>query len=471
MLSLYAASLFIIAGIAVNLFSDEFITGDLLYAMGLIIIRLLDQRSEDFIDDLTNIPNGNAFKRCFDINLKTRRYNELYILYVENLRLLNLTVGFSKANKVISDIAAYLDDITGQDVFYLETGTFIMMPKLLPSEKQVFFDKIHEKFSGSWTAEGIDIIVSVRIMEVKLPADADNTDKVYSYADYLRSIKGSMDDYFFAADAALKNNSRMLMLESCIKRALEENNFKVYYQPIYSTAEDRIISAEALIRLIDPEYGFVSPADFIPVAEENGTIIQIGHFVLESVFDFIALNDFKKLGLDYVEINLSVVQCMQRDLAQTISKMASDRGVDSLAVNLEITETAAAERPLMLMKNMQNLVEQKYTFSLDDFGTGYSNISSMMDMPLEIIKFDKSIIDRLLQGDEGKLLVDSLAAMVKKMGKKIVAEGVETKEQLDELISVGVDYIQGFYFSKPLPAEQFVKYVSDFNKNSKENSA
>ena len=469
-LSLYAASGFIFLGTAANVISEDFITGDIFYAIGLVIVRMLNQRSQNYIDLMTKIPNANAFLRCFEINRKTHMYNELFILYVENLRLLNLTVGYSRINTVIEEIAAFLDELTGHEVFYFETGTFILMPKLLPSERESFFHKLRDRFTSTWSSEGSDLLVSMRIMEVKLPADADSIDKICSCADHLRNIKGSTADHFYASEIAFRNTEHILFLENCIKRAIEEHNFKVYYQPIYSTAEKRIISAEALIRLIDPKHGFISPAEFIPVSEENGSIIQIGHFVLENVFDFIAMNDFKELGLDYVEINLSVVQCMQRDLASTISKMADERGVDSLCVNLEITETAAAERPLMLMKNMKHLIEQKYTFSLDDFGTGYSNISSMMDMPLEIIKFDKSIIDRLLHGEDGKILVESLAAMVKKMGKKIVAEGVETKEQLDSLESVGVDYIQGFYFSKPLPAEDFVKFVADFNAPQQEAS-
>ena len=172
------------------------------------------------------------------------------------------------------------------------------------------------------------------------------------------------------------------------------------------------------------------------------------------------------MGLDYIEVNLSVVQCMQNNLADSIISLADTHEVDSRKINLEITETAAAERPIMLIKNMKMLVENSYSFSLDDFGTGYSNISSMVDMPLDIIKFDKSIIDRARTSRDGKILLESLTAMVKKMGKRIVAEGVETEEQLHELEAMGIDYIQGFYFSKPLPSEKFIEFVNDFDVRS-----
>lgn len=464
--SLICAGILVAVGMLCRMLFFAYVSPNLFYAMALLVVQLTAQRTEEYIDTVTEVPNAKAFRRCFEINKKNRKFNEVYVLYVENIRLLNLTIGFSKVNSMLKKIADYLEALTDQNVFYCELGTFMLMPKLSPTEKEAFFKELKTRFSALWETGGSEILVSVRLMEIKLPTDADNTDKVYAYADYLRNSNNITSEVVQASMVALRDNSRILTVESCIKRALENDGFTMYYQPIYSTAEKKMVSAEALIRLIDPQYGYISPAEFIPISEENGSIVQIGKTVLKKVFEFISDNDIEEMGLDYIEVNLSVIQCMQKNLADNIMELADSKSVDSKKVNLEITETAAAERPFMLMQNMKMLVDNSYTFSLDDFGTGYSNISSMVDMPLDIIKFDKSIIDRAKMSKDGKILLESLAAMVKKMGKRIVAEGVETEEQLRELERIGIDFIQGFYFSRPLPADEFIEYVNEFNKAS-----
>ena len=224
--------------------------------------------------------------------------------------------------------------------------------------------------------------------------------------------------------------------------------------------KNRVTSAEALLRLIDPEDGFIPPNEFIPIAEKNGTIIQIGEIVLEKVFRFMKEQDLKKLGIEYIEINLSVVQCMQKELADTVLALIRRYGIEMNMVNLEITETAANNSPKMLLKNMQALSDEGITFSMDDFGTGYSNISAIISMPLNIIKLDKSLIDMASSHQKGKEVLSSTAAMVKKLGFKMVAEGIEEKEQVEMLRPLGIHYIQGYYFSRPLPEAQFLEYLN-----------
>lgn len=461
--SLISFALLAAVGTVTEFFAPEILSPNLFTAFGLLCIQLLTNRPEDYIDAVTQLPNGRAFRRFFGVNLKTSQFSSVYIIYVENVRLLKLTIGHTKVNEIMKKVGSYFEEIIGKNVFYIDTGTYAVFPKLTPSSKNGFFQRINKRFGMPWDVDGADFLISVKILEIKVPRDADSCDKVYAYADYLKSEKASSGQLEYASLAELKDNSRILIVENCIKRAIENDGFCMYYQPIYSIKEKKIVSAEALIRLIDPEYGIISPAEFIPIAERNGSIIRIGRCVLKMVFEFMKKHCIEDIGLDYIEVNLSVIQCMQKNLADIIMSLAVDNNIDSKRINLEITETAAAERPVMLMHNMQLLVDNEYTFSLDDFGTGYSNISSMVDMPLMIIKFDKSIIDRAGESEEGKILIESLAAMVKKMGKKIVAEGIETKEQLEHMERIGIDYIQGYYFSKPLPEDEFVEYVRKFN--------
>ena len=235
----------------------------------------------------------------------------------------------------------------------------------------------------------------------------------------------------------------------------------MYYQPIYSVERKRFVSAEALIRLNDEEYGFISPGLFIPAAEKRGVILPIGDFVLEDVHRFIAEN--MPESLDYIEINLSVAQCMQEELPEKLAYLGEKYGVAPDRINLEITETTYENMGNVMEFNLDALSGMGYSFSLDDYGTGYSNMHRVSKLPLKIIKLDKTLIDDI-STDEGFSIVRNTVKMMRDIDKELVAEGVETKEDLGRLEAVGCDFIQGYYFSKPLPAEDFIKFINEHNK-------
>ncbi len=171
----------------------------------------------------------------------------------------------------------------------------------------------------------------------------------------------------------------------------------------------------------------------------------------------------RQFGIDYVEINLSVVQCVQDELSKSILDRMAKYGIPTDMINLEITETAEIGLPKVFAKNLTALSKSGVTYSLDDFGTGYSNITVLMTLPLDIIKLDKSLIDLAARDQRGQDISSSAVTLVKKMGCKSVAEGVEEKEQMDILCSMDVDYIQGYYISKPLSEAQFIEFITKKN--------
>ena len=210
--------------------------------------------------------------------------------------------------------------------------------------------------------------------------------------------------------------------------------------------EKKFHSAEALIRLKDEKYGFISPEVFIPVAEKSGAIHKIGDFVLEQVCAFIASDEYKKLGMSYIEVNLSVVQCMQPKLANHIMEILTRYGVRPEQLNLEITESLFLDKP------------EELKFSLDDFGTGYSNMQRIVKLPFDIIKLDRTFTELYDNPKLGIVLTNAIN-MIKAMKMKIVVEGVETEEMLKLFSELECEYIQGYYFSKPIPREEFVKFI------------
>ena len=212
------------------------------------------------------------------------------------------------------------------------------------------------------------------------------------------------------------------------------------------------------------ELGFVSPEEFIPIAEESGLIVRIGERIFEKTCAFLNTHQLESLGLEYVEVNLSVVQCEQRNLADRYIKLMEKHSVKPWWINLEITETGSVQIKNTLLENMNQLIRYGVTFSLDDFGNGQSNLDYMIDMPVSIMKFDMNMTRAYFENYKAKYVVQSTIKLAHEMEMLVVAEGVETKEQLDEMKSVGVDYIQGYFFSKPLSVHEFLTFVKKYQE-------
>lgn len=217
------------------------------------------------------------------------------------------------------------------------------------------------------------------------------------------------------------------------------------------------------MRLKDPQLGFISPAIFMPIAERNGTILEIDRFVLDNVCDMIANADVRKYGLEYTEVNLSVVDCIQTNLADNVMGTLAKYGVDTGEINFEITETFEQGITAVMDENITELRKQGIAFSMDDFGTGYSNIVRIATMPVELFKLDKSIIQSAFDSEKSYMVMLNLIRIIKSLGKEIVAEGVETGEQARQLIKLGCDHIQGFFYARPMPKDQFVQFLKEHN--------
>jgi EAL domain-containing protein (putative c-di-GMP-specific phosphodiesterase class I) len=244
-----------------------------------------------------------------------------------------------------------------------------------------------------------------------------------------------------------------------IIRAMEENRVEVFYQPIYSTSERRIVSAEALVRIRNVDGSILPPGEFIPIAEETGLIAGLGERVFEKVCQFLKESPALQLGIHYIEVNLSVAQCEQRDLAERYIRIMEQNQIEPWWINLEITETASVQTKNMLLKNMDELINFGVSFSLDDFGNGQSNLDYIIDMPVSVMKLDMNMIRAYFEDLKARFVVQATIRMAHDMDLMVVAEGVETKEQLDTMAEQKIDYIQGYYFSKPLPADEFIAYL------------
>ncbi len=248
-------------------------------------------------------------------------------------------------------------------------------------------------------------------------------------------------------------------MEQMLDEAMKEDRIEVFYQPIFSTKAKKFVSAEALVRMRDRDGNLVPPGAFISVAEANGKILQLGEIVFEKVCRFFTKEQLEQYGLHYIEVNLSVVQCGYPGLADDYIGIMEKYQINPKYINLEITESASMAAKKTLLENMRRLMEYGVYFSLDDFGTGQSNLNYIVDMPVNIVKFDREMSQAFFQDEKAKYVMNAAMQMIHGMKLKIVSEGIETEDQYLAMEELSIDYIQGYYFSKPLPEAAFLAFL------------
>ncbi len=265
-------------------------------------------------------------------------------------------------------------------------------------------------------------------------------------------------------DSALRKYRAMARMKREIREALAEDRIEVFYQPIYSIQEERIVSAEALVRMRGRDGSLILPDAFIPVAEESGQIREIGEVVIEKVCRLLKESDITDNGIRYIEINLSVVQCESTELADRIMQVADSYGIDHRRINLEITETVSINSKKILLENMQALMKNCFSFSLDDFGQGQSNLMYVVDMPISIIKLDMELTKAYFTSDKARQAVRAIVEMAHRMQLQVICEGVETAEEERAFREEKVDFIQGFFYYRPMPVREFLEVCRSIGK-------
>lgn len=260
-----------------------------------------------------------------------------------------------------------------------------------------------------------------------------------------------------------KNFKIMLNIDKIIDDGLKNNEFVVYYQPIYNVKDKKFYSAEALVRLISKEYGFISPGFFIPAAEQSGRVVDIDKFVFDSVCEFIASDEFKKSGLKYIEVNFSMLDCIRVNLYDEIVETMNRFGITPDTINIEITESYDHLNGDVAKENLEKLREYGFKFSLDDYGTGYSNIKRFSILPISYVKIDKSLVDSSAD-EKMQIVLKNTFKLIKSLSRKTIIEGIETEEQAKRFIDFECDNIQGYYYSKPLGQADFVSFLYEKNE-------
>jgi EAL domain-containing protein (putative c-di-GMP-specific phosphodiesterase class I) len=428
------------------------------YAMmlGVVVLYARLENPDAFLDRSTGAYSFEMFKE-YAKDVYEHNENVSLIVIAENDRQENDSI---TSEMIMLEMASYLKSISGNKVFRGFGNDFIMaFPDAHKAD--LIIPDLRKRFRSAWAKSFIispDIFV---IPETSIAANEDELIALYQY--YSSFAARSSLQVSVIGNNAMLEMKRYRDIQREIRSALEENRIDVFFQPIYSIREQKFVSAEALVRMYDRDGRIIMPSEFIPVAEQSGLITLIGDRVFENVCRYIRDDSFQELGIRYVEINLSVVQCENSYLAERYAELIQQYEIPPSSINLEITESGRMRQKNVLVNNMTHLRDFGCSFSLDDFGTGESNLDYIVDMPVDIVKFDRTIILSYFSNERTRIMMDHITRMIKSMGMSIVAEGVEEHYQFEALKELGIDFIQGYYFSKPIPEDEFVKFIKHNN--------
>ncbi|MGN0686523.1 MAG: EAL domain-containing protein [Oscillospiraceae bacterium] len=435
-------------------------------ALMVMYVYIRFENPREYADSETGTFNRRAFHIMVPEMYARKKPFYLVSFSLDNIMSIQKTMGYDMTKKILRQAAdQIMFAVPGIQLYHSRSHTLTAF-----IENKEDLDKLasrSELWNFKCTASLSDgtFTPSYHLTILECPKYAANTDELYDTLDYCLSqpsLRGEGKIYYINDEIINSKNYRLAVLD-ILTKAVKEKAFTVVYQPIYSAHKKRFASAEALVRLKDTEtIGFISPEYFIPLAEEQGLIGDIGNIVFEKVCEFAAREKLWQLGIEYIEVNLSGVQSVDLSIVATLTGIMKRYGVHPGFFNLEITETASIDGGDMLVYNMEQFRRLGCHFSMDDFGTGYSNLAQMARVHFELIKLDKSLIWPCFgdsDTEEPRIILDSCIDMILRLGANIVAEGVETAEQADLLIGKGVEYLQGYYFCRPSNETDFLAAV------------
>ncbi len=460
---------FTVIASVVQFFMPNYIVELFVSTIAITCISMTIQKPENMVDPDTGLLRLSAYVSCMEKSRITKKPMEIIMLNISNYQTIFDMLGYDKTNHLLINIAQQLNSLNrrqhlSSEIYYLGQGKYrIIIDEGHFSQTAEIARLICRALQPNIALNQMELTLLAHVCIARYPEDIDNIDSLLAFGTDLNTYPHT-GQVMLAADLFQKKHYELIHdLDRIIEQALVENTFEVYYQPIYSVNEGRFNSAEALLRLRDDNHGFIPPDVFIPAAEKSGAIHKIGSFVIEEVCKFISSDDYPSLGLDYIEINLSVAQCMHSNLAKDILRTLDMYNISPNQINLEITETAASYSQNIMIDNLNQLTAAGVGFSLDDYGTGYSNIRRIASLPLQLIKLDKSFTN-VTENPKLLVILENTVRMIKAMNLQIVVEGIETAEMVKQFSDLECEYIQGYYYSRPIPKQEFVAFIQSTQK-------
>ena len=440
------------------------------YSMVQTFQRLENEKKELYAmartDSLSGLANRNSLNEYLErlIADSKREDKEFALLFLDldHFKTVNDSLGHNIGDELLKNVALMIDEVIRSSDFVARIGgdEFVVVLHKYSSllELTNIIERIQQQLSKQLVIQTNPVNISSSIGIAFFPKDGDDIISLMQHADiamYEAKQKGRARYHFFTEELN-KRVQETILLDKSMREALLNNEYKLFYQPKVDVKSGTIIGAEALIRWIDPTKGVIPPDAFIPLAEENGFIIELGEWVINEALHQYHLWKMEGLENFSIAINISTKQLLNMNFAEDFIMILEQNNVSPSDIDIEITEYMFLEHNQNNAHILKVLHDNGVKISLDDFGTGYSSLSYLKKFPIDYLKIDKSFMDDYAT-QEGAIFIETIVKMGQTLNMKVIAEGVETREQLEYLDSIGCDYYQGYYFSKPLSVDAFEK--------------
>ena len=443
-------------------FPRYLITGVIL-SFGSIIMYFSLQNPQHMKDVLTGCFNYNALLEYLKELIKSKQRFHLIAININEFNRINRVFGLKNGNQILINISKYILSLSDNIWIFRMKGTRFVVVTDNDSLYSIIKSNLENKIETSWDTGSNQIFVSMSICCMfELNKFIKSIDDVVNFIEtsFLESEINGVRENIISSDNGLYNKiERMMAVELALRNALNTNSgLALNFQPIFSLKDKKFKSAETLLRLNDPKLGSISPAEFVPIAEKNGLVLQMDLLVVEKVCQFIAqYNPKETLGLDYLSINLSAAEFMNINMPKRMTELLKQYHIEPEFIVFEITETVATVSYAIVSSCMHEYQSLGFRFAIDDFGTGYANLSQVVSLPFSIVKIDRD----LLFGS--KIVLEDMLHMFKRLGMVNIIEGVESYDQLDLIKEMEVDFIQGYLYSNPLDINSFIKFCKKRN--------
>jgi len=432
-----------------------------------------------YFDILTDIPNRQSFINSLENEIIKLRYtdikNAVLFIDLDNFKEINDTSGHDYGDEILKNVAILFKESIGDSDLVSRVGgdEFFILMKNIENNEQIscLCERLQRLLKDEVIIDDKHVYISASIGITILPDDGDQTSIILKNADtalYSAKQSGKAKCAFFnrsMSDVVL----RRVEIEKGLRDAMKNNELEIYYQPQIDIINNKIKGFEALLRWNSSDLGRICPSEFIPIAEQSGLLIPMGDWIIKTVC---LQNNFwkgKGYAYDTIAINLSSIQLENHKFEDKLKKLIRETKIDPKFVELEITESVLMKDFDKNVELLTGIRELGINIALDDFGTGYSSLSYLKQLPINTLKIDKSFIDNIVNNERERAILDGIINLAQKIDLTVVAEGAETKEQINLLKKMGCNQIQGYYFSKPLPAceieEKFLKtnWIEPYN--------